>query len=181
PAPDGVVLRVAACGVCASELDMYRGLAGHAILPWEPGHEVSGVVEDVGSEVARLSAGDPVTAWVTAGGFADRVAVPAAHCVPAGDIPLELALGEPLGCAVNAVELADVALGDDVVILGAGFMGHLVHLLVQLRGPRQVIVADARDDALKRAEAFGTTHIVNILDDPLADVVATATGGVGAD
>ncbi len=38
-------------------------------------------------------------------------------------MPLELALAEPVACAVNAVELADPRLGDDVVIVGAGFMG----------------------------------------------------------
>ena len=38
-APDEVLVRVAACGVCTSELDMYRGLAGHATYPWYPGHE----------------------------------------------------------------------------------------------------------------------------------------------
>jgi L-iditol 2-dehydrogenase len=37
---------------------------------------------------------------------------------------------------VNAVELAAPRLGDDVAIIGAGFMGNLVQLLVQLKGPR---------------------------------------------
>ena len=40
------------------------------------------------------------------------------------------ALAEPLACAANAVERADVRLGDDVVVIGAGFMGNLVQKLV---------------------------------------------------
>ena len=109
-APDEVLLRVAACGVCASELDMYRGLAGHAAYPWYPGHEVSGTVEEPGA-ASGFAVGDPVAAWVTTRGFADRIAVRGEYCFPAGDVPLDIALGEPLACALNAVELATLAYG----------------------------------------------------------------------
>jgi 2-desacetyl-2-hydroxyethyl bacteriochlorophyllide A dehydrogenase len=180
-APDEVLVRVAACGVCASELDMYVGLAGHAEYPWYPGHEVSGVVEAVGDDVTGLTPGAPVAAWVTTRGYSELVAVKAKHCFPAGDVPLDVALGEPLACAVNAVELAGIALGDDVVIIGAGFMGHLVHKLVQMRGPRQVIVADARTDALKRAESLGATRTVDVTRESLEDACKAATDGLGAD
>lgn len=179
--PDEVLLRVAACGVCASELDIYQGAAGHASYPWRPGHEVSGVVERAGERVAAPAPGDPVAAFVTTAGYGEYVAVPAAHCFPAGDVPLELALGEPLACAVNAVELAGIALADDVVVVGAGFMGQLAIRLAQLRGPRQVIVADTRDDALARAAAAGATATVNPAREPLADTVRELTGGAGAD
>ena len=179
--PDEVLLRVAACGVCASELDIYQGAAGHASYPWRPGHEVSGVVELAGKRVAAPAAGDPVAAFVTTAGYGEYVAVPATHCFPAGDVPLELALGEPLACAVNAVELAGIALADDVVVVGAGFMGQLAIRLVQLRGPRRVIVADTRDDALARAAAAGATATVNPAREPLADTVRELTDGAGAD
>jgi L-iditol 2-dehydrogenase len=178
---DEVLVRVAACGVCASELDMYRGLAGHATYPWYPGHEVSGTVERVGAEVEAFAGGDRVAAWVTERGYGDLVAVPAEHCFPAGDVPLELALGEPLACAVNAVRLAEPALGDDVVIIGAGFMGNLVQLLVALRGPRQVIVADTREDALARAKALGATSTVDVRREDLPAAVRDRTNGRGAD
>jgi L-iditol 2-dehydrogenase len=180
-APGEVLLRVAACGVCASELDIYQGLAGRAVYPWQPGHEVSGVVERVADGVAAPAPGDPVAVWVTGCGYGEYVAVPAGHCFPAGDVPLELALGEPLACAVNAVELAGIALGDDVLIVGAGFMGQLICRLVQLRGPRRVIVADPRDDALARAAAAGATATVNPATHPLPEAVAELTDGVGAD
>jgi L-iditol 2-dehydrogenase len=179
--PGEVLLKVAACGVCTSELDIYQGLTGHASYPWEPGHEVSGVVERVGEGVEAPAPGDPVAVWVTARGYGEYVAVPAGHCFPAGDVPLDLALGEPLACAVNAVELAGISLGDDVVIVGAGFMGQLILRLVQLRGPRRVIVADTRDDALARAAAAGATATVNPAHAPLAETVLELTDGAGAD
>lgn len=177
---EDVLLRVAVCGVCTSELDRWRGLAGAAEYPWYPGHEVSGVVEAVGDDVTTLSPGDGVAAWVTTRGFAEYVALPAEHCVPARDLPLHLALGEPLGCAVNVVELAEVALADDVVVIGAGFMGLLVLQLAQLRGPRHLIVADTRADALERARKLGASHVVEAGNESLPDAVRELTGG-GAD
>ena len=179
PGAGEVLLRVANCGVCASELNMWEG---HAAIeyPRFPGHEVSGTVERVGPGVRSLRPGEPVAAWVTERGLADYVTARAEHCFPAGAVPLDLALAEPLACAVNAVERAAVALGDDVVIVGAGFMGHLVHKLVQLKGPRAVTVADTRADALERAAALGATRTVDVRREPLAgldaDVAFEVTG-----
>jgi L-iditol 2-dehydrogenase len=180
PAPDEVLLRVAGCGVCASELDMWEGRA-EIDYPRFPGHEVSGTVERTGSAVVAFSPGDAVAAWVTARGFAEYVVVKAEHCFPAGSVPLDLALAEPLACAVNAVELAAPALADDVVIVGAGFMGNLVQKLVQLKGPRGVIVADTRPDALERASRLGATRTVDVHRESLTDAVRAETAGAGAD
>jgi L-iditol 2-dehydrogenase len=179
PGPGEVLLRVASCGVCASELDMWEG---HAAVdyPRFPGHEVSGTVERVGPRVRALAPGDPVAAWVTERGFAEYVTVRAEYCFPAGAVPLHLALAEPLACAVNAVELAAPALADDVVIVGAGFMGNLVQKLVQLKGPHAVIVADTRPDALERARAMGATRTIDVRSESLegldADVTFEVTG-----
>jgi L-iditol 2-dehydrogenase len=183
--PGDVLVRVAACGVCASELDMYRGVS-HVTYPLRPGHEISGVVERVGEGVAGLGPGDPVAVFGTARGYGEYVSVPGEHCVLAGEVPLDLALGEPLACAVNAVELAGIKLGDDVVIVGAGFMGQVVQRLVQLRGPRHVIVADTRDEALDRAASSGATATVKVAgeslaEESLAEAVGDLTGGTGAD
>jgi L-iditol 2-dehydrogenase len=180
PAAGEVLLRVASCGVCASELDMWQGTAD-VDYPRFPGHEVSGTVERVGADVGDFAPGDPVAAWVTERGFAEYVAVRAEYCFPAGPVPLDLALAEPLACALNAVELAAPALGDDVVVIGAGFMGNLVQKLVQLKGPRHVIVADTRPDALARAARLGATRTVNVLSESIADAVGEVTGGAGAD
>jgi threonine dehydrogenase-like Zn-dependent dehydrogenase len=86
-----------------------------------------------------------------------------------------------VACAANAVELADVRLGDDVVIIGAGFMGNLVQELVALRGVRHLVVADTRADALERARKLGATRTVDVTQESLQEVVAELTDGVGAD
>jgi L-iditol 2-dehydrogenase len=161
PAADELLVRVAACGVCASELDMFTGQTERS-FPLRPGHEVSGVVERVGAGVTRQQPGDRVGVWVTEAGFSEYVTVNTAFALPAGDMPLDLALAEPVACAVNAVEIADVRLGDDVAIIGAGFMGALVLKLVLMRGPRRVFVADTRPEVLERARAIGATHTVDV-------------------
>jgi 2-desacetyl-2-hydroxyethyl bacteriochlorophyllide A dehydrogenase len=178
--PDEVLVKVAACGVCASELDLWLG-RGTASFPLRLGHEVSGTVVAVGSDVSDFRVGDPVAVWTTGGGYAEYVVAKANHCRPAHDVPLEEALLEPVACAANAVEAANVRLGDDVVILGAGFMGHLVQRLVQLRGPRHVVVADTRPDALDRAKRLGASRVVDVRSESLPEVVGELTDGRGAD
>ena len=179
--PDEVLVKVAACGVCTSELDMWEGKAGGHMYPRYPGHEVSGVVADIGKDVQGLAPGDRVAVWSPGRGFAEYVIVKSKYCFPAGDLPLDLALAEPLACAVNTVELANISLSDDVVIIGAGFMGNLVQKLVAMQGPRRLIVADTRADALERALRLGATHVVNVTKESLPEVVKSLTDGQGAD
>lgn len=179
-ASDEVLVRVAACGVCTSELNVWAGTAP-AAFPLYLGHEVSGTVVEVGSTVTGLAPGDRVGIWVTTRGFGEHVAVRADYCRLAGDVPLDLMLAEPLACAANAVELADVRLGDDVVVVGAGFMGNLVQQLVALRGVRSLVVADLRADSLDRATRLGATRVVQVGVESLADAVADVTDGTGAD
>jgi 2-desacetyl-2-hydroxyethyl bacteriochlorophyllide A dehydrogenase len=180
PARDEVLVRVEACGVCASELDQWTGTAGIS-YPARIGHEVSGTVVAVGDEVTALAVGDAVAVWTTEAGFAEFVAVRADYCrARPAELPATVALVEPLACAANAVELADVRLADTVLVLGAGFMGLLVTQLAALRGPRVVIVADRRPDVLALAAQLGATRTVDLNVESLPEVVAELTGD-GAD
>lgn len=61
PAPDGVVVRVAATGLCASDRFAWRGHDADVTLPQVPGHELAGRVVAVGSAVRRVRVGDRVT------------------------------------------------------------------------------------------------------------------------
>lgn len=180
PGPGEVLVAVAACGVCASELDSWTGRSEPA-YPLPLGHEVSGVVAALGDGVESPAVGDRVGVWVASHGYADYVVTRAAHCFAAGDAPLDTVLAEPLACAVNAVDVADLRLGDDVVIIGAGFMGHVVQQLAALRGVRHLIVADTRPDALDRARALGATQTILVGQQDPAAVVAGLTGGRLAD
>ena len=180
PAAGELLVEVFACGVCASELDVWTGLVP-ADFPLRNGHEVSGVVVELGAGATGFAVGDPVAVWTTGSGYAEYVTAPAAYCRALGDVPLDAGLLEPIACATNAVELADVRLADDVVILGAGFMGALVQQLVQLRGARTVTVVDRRPDALALATAYGATRTVDTAHESADEVVNKVTGGRGAD
>jgi len=175
-----VRVRVLQCGVCTSELDMWSGRAAEK-LPVALGHEVAGVVEEVGEDVATVKVADRVAVWVHGGGFAEEVVVEERCCVAVADGVAYPAVAEPLACVVNAVELAAPALADDVVIIGAGYMGNLIQMVTALKGPRTVTVADVREDALARAAELGATRVVDTSTQSLPRVVEEITDGRGAD
>ena len=178
--PQQVRLRVDQCGICTSELDLWTGKAVEQ-LPAAIGHEVAGIVEEVGADVTTLRAGDRVAAWVEGGGFAEAAVVEERFCIPVAAGVTYAAVAEPLACIVNSVELAAPALADDIVIIGAGYMGNLLQLVSALKGPRTVTVADIRPDALERARSLGATRVVDTARESLADAVREVTDGRGAD
>jgi L-iditol 2-dehydrogenase len=61
PGPDEVLIRVAACGICGSDVHGYDGSSGRRIPPIVMGHEAAGTVAAVGNEVKSLSKGDRIT------------------------------------------------------------------------------------------------------------------------
>lgn len=178
-APGELLVDVVACGVCASELDTWEGRSGDD-FPRRIGHEVSGLVAEA-DEGSSFRPGDPVAVWTLGSGYAEQVVAPYDACRALGTFPVDLGLLEPVACAVNAVELADVRLADDVVIIGAGFMGSLVQQLVALRGPRSVTVVDRRPDVLDLARRLGATRTVDSREESAESAVAEMTDGRGAD
>ncbi|MEW6580064.1 MAG: alcohol dehydrogenase catalytic domain-containing protein, partial [Chloroflexota bacterium] len=161
PGPGDVLIEVRAAGICGTDLHIYHGQY-EATYPIVPGHEFSGVVAAVGSEVLRFRPGDRVTAdpnipcgrcpfcqrnepnqcqslaaiGVTRdGGFARYVVVPEGNVFPIGSLPFdEAALVEPLACVVWGLKRVSVQPGDSVLIFGAGPMGCLVLQAVQHAG-----------------------------------------------
>ncbi|HEX3985005.1 MAG TPA: galactitol-1-phosphate 5-dehydrogenase [Acidobacteriaceae bacterium] len=61
PAPGELLIRVAACGICGSDVHGYDGSSGRRIPPLVMGHEAAGTVAAVGNAVSRFSPGDRVT------------------------------------------------------------------------------------------------------------------------
>jgi L-iditol 2-dehydrogenase len=178
--PTQVRIEIEQCGVCTSEVDLWTGKAPDK-LPAAIGHEIAGIVEETGERVVTLRPGDRVAAWVEGGGFAEAAVVDECFCVAAEPALGYPAVAEPLACVVNAVELAAPALGDDVVIIGGGYMGNLVQLVTSLKGPRSITVADVRPDALERASRLGATRVVDTRAESLADAVRELSDGNGAD
>ena len=59
--PDDVLVRVAACGICGSDIHGYDGSSGRRIPPLVMGHEAAGHIEQLGDNVTDMNIGDAVT------------------------------------------------------------------------------------------------------------------------
>jgi L-iditol 2-dehydrogenase len=170
PEPDGeVIVEVQAATSCGTDVKMWRH--GHPVLGPYPcvfGHETAGIRLDTGERVLvsdSVACGrcPPCRAarpqicraptWVL-GGFAERIAAPAAalHPIPAGLPAPAAAMAEPLAAAVHAVDRGSDA--DDVAVLGGGPMGLMLASLLLARG-RTVTVADRHPERRAQASALG--------------------------
>jgi L-iditol 2-dehydrogenase len=97
--------------------------------------------------------------WVV-GGFAERIAAPAAalHAVPDGLQPAGAAMAEPLAAAIHAVARSGAAAGADAAVLGGGTMGLMLARLLVLAGC-DVTLADRHAERRAQAEAFGARGV----------------------
>jgi 2-desacetyl-2-hydroxyethyl bacteriochlorophyllide A dehydrogenase len=186
PGPREVVVDVAACGICGTDLHILEGEFAPS-LPIVPGHEFSGVVVATGSEVRELTEGQRVAVdpslychechycrlghdnlcerWNAIGvsrpgGAADFAVAPAANCVPLPDhVRLEdAALIEPLSCAIRGYDVLRSRLGSHILIYGSGTMGLMMLELAKRTGAASVDVVDLNPDRLATATALGCSR-----------------------
>lgn len=180
PPGDGEVLvRVLACGVCASELHAWEGPL--SAYPVAMGHEPVGIVEETGSGVTAVTVGDRVTGRCGPA-FADHLLADQDDLVvvPSG-LGLADSLGEPLGCVVEGLRRTPVGPGDSVAVVGAGYMGLLTLELLGLGGAEVLVAVDPRPDARSAAlelgaEAFAPGDASIGARSGAFDVVIEATG-----
>jgi 2-desacetyl-2-hydroxyethyl bacteriochlorophyllide A dehydrogenase len=185
PGPSDVVVEVAACGLCGTDLHILQGEFAPT-LPIVPGHEFSGTVVACGPEARDVREGDRVAVdpslycnechycrlgrnnlclrWgaigvTVAGGAAEYCAVPAANCVvlPEGVQTADATLIEPLSCAVRGYDVLRSQLGSHVLIYGAGTMGLMMLRLALRTGAVSVDVIDLNADRLSLAASQGAS------------------------
>lgn len=188
-APTDVLIRVAACGICGTDLHILAVPQDHPCAPGTTlGHEFVGDVVDIGTEVSTVAVGDRVAVRpiltcgscrecllgrpnhcldMTAlgiqldGGLAELAVVPASACIPMpASIPSEIAaLTEPLACVYNASRKARLVPGDDVVIFGGGAIGLLFLALFREAGAARVIVVEPLRMRAEVAGRMGATTV----------------------
>jgi NADPH:quinone reductase len=163
PGPGEVLVRIRACGVCGSDLNAWRGVAGieYPLPAGAPGHETWGEVIALGPDVDSLRCGQTVTGLMW-NGFAELGVARAKDLVGVPDSFAEqVILGEPLACAMNVLRRSGVEPGQRLAIVG---FGYLAALMVQLMPDATEWVAisrrtDSRDLAVRlgaeRAYDFG--------------------------
>src|SRR4051812_20314792 len=208
PVPEGrdVLIRVAACGICATDLHLLDGSIPLYKPPRILGHEMSGTVVAVGPDVTSVAVGTAVAIdpniscgacfychealpYMCAsrtsliGGFAEYLKVPemTAFTLPAG-IPVEWgAIAEPLSCCLRASERAGLRAGGTVAIVGAGTIGLLLLQLAKRSGAALVAVSEPEPERRALATRLGADLAIDpSVDDPRERLLA-ATGGVGVD
>lgn len=194
--PSSVRVRVEWCGLCGTDVQEYLAgpvmitRAAHPLTGQKPpislGHEMSGVVAELGSQVDGLEVGDLVVAdacwrcgsceWCESGSYnicplggslglhsdgalAESVDLPSymLYKVPNG-IPSDLAaLAEPLAVAVHAVRRSGLEIGDSVAVWGAGPMGCAVVLVALDAGAKSIFVIDPNSDRCNQAVELGAS------------------------
>lgn len=176
-----VLVKVKACGICTGDIYGFSGYPVWFKLPSPLGHEPAGEVVEVGAGVTRFSKGDRVTA-LGGPGFSDFVLVNESLVEKIPDnIPFEHAIGEPLACVVNAVRLAHPKFGDDVAVVGTGFMGLLLVQALSRLGLRNLAGVDVNNERLRLAEHYGVNIALNPSERDVAEETLAITGGKGFD
>ncbi len=208
--PGDVLIRVEACGICGTDLNILSVPPAHKATPNAIiGHEAAGVVEEVGPETTGFQVGDRVviaprltcgrchycrrgldnqcTSYQTIGttcegAFAPYLCAPqrALYKISAQVARDDAVFFEPLSCAVGAAARAPIQAGDTVVIIGAGPMGLLFAQLYRTLGAGRVIVADIGPYRLHFAGKIGVDETLNPTEGDLAKAVRDITG-LGAD
>jgi len=180
PGRGEVLLRVEGCGVCGSNLPVWRGAAGadYPLAPGAPGHEAWGRVEAVGDGVTDVAVGTRVAA-LTYNSFADYDVAAAENVVPLpGQLDGEPFPGEALGCALNIFRRSEIRTGDTVGIVGIGFLGALLVQLATAAGAR-VLAFSRRESARHVAVASGAAEAAPLdadVADESCDVAIEAVG-----
>jgi 2-desacetyl-2-hydroxyethyl bacteriochlorophyllide A dehydrogenase len=119
------------------------------------------------------------------GGLAEYVAVPAKNLAAVPDdlpFPLAAICTDAVITPFHALtDVARLAPGESVVVIGAGGLGLHAVQIAQLTGASPVIAVDTRPAQLARARQAGADVVVDASADPVVDVVLDATAGVGVD
>jgi len=211
-----VLIKVGACGICGTDLMIYKGKFPRSHPPLVPGHEFAGEIVETFNTSSGLKVGDKVVVnplfycgkcvacregFTNAcpklgligvdidGAFGEYVKAKEdkVYKIPS-DFPLDKAcLVEPVSVAYHTVKIAQLKVGDFVVVLGAGPIGILVAMIANIAGAREVFLAEVLDYRIHFAEKLGFSvidasktdtvkEIQKITDGKSADVVFDTAG-----
>jgi D-arabinitol dehydrogenase (NADP+) len=208
-APGQVRIKVGRVGVCGTDLHIHEGEFG-AVFPLVPGHELVGVVDQLGEGVTRFRIGEQVTVnpnvycgqcpYCLAGrlgqcadmlGFGSNIAGFFAEYAIADHrlvfstegLSVETAVfSEPTSCAMHGLESLQMRPGGSALVLGAGPTGLLLAQLIATGGASSVTVAGPSQFKLDTASRLGVDRTVRISrDDPDGNVAALLAASPHAD
>jgi 2-desacetyl-2-hydroxyethyl bacteriochlorophyllide A dehydrogenase len=183
PGRGEVRVRLEGCGVCASNLPVWEGRPWfqYPLTPGAPGHEGWGIVDAAGDGVTNVRRGDRV-AILSNRAYAEYDVASTDSVVP---IPAELRgrsiPAEAVGCAMNIFRRSDIRRGQNVAIIGAGFLGNALVQLATAAGAR-VIAVSRRESARELAAACGAAETIPMDDHGrIVTRIKDLTGGASAE
>ena len=205
---DKVLVKMTAAGICGSDVGIYHGTNAAATYPRIIGHEMVGVVSEVGENVTHLKAGDRVIVnQVTScghcypcsknrgnvcdnlkvrgvhidGGYREYIAVPENDCyiLPESLSDEDAVMIEPTTIAIQSCTRAELEKEDMLLIYGAGALGSSI-LKIAHTICDHIIVADIMDDKLAEAKQNGASYTINVATENFQEKVLEYTKGRGA-
>ena len=206
---DTVKVKIKYAALCATDIHcVYHGLFNRQ-PGWGLGHELSGVIEDLGKEAEEYGyhIGDKVVVnplyscgkcyYCKKGipqycehkyahrvtGFAEYavVSVNQIHKLPENSNLLYASLVEPLSCALRGIDLSHIKPGQNVAISGVGGIGCLLLNLILLRGGANVTAIDIIPSKLENAKAIGAQYTINSTHENVLQRAMEITNGKGFD
>lgn len=211
--PDDVLVKIKSVGICGSDVHYWRtGAIGDFVVtePMILGHEVAGVVAEVGANVKTLQVGDRVALepgvpcrrcevcktgrynlcpevqfFATPpvhGALSDYAVSPAdfAYKIPDALSLEAAALIEPLSVGIHACRRGNLTAGQSVFIAGAGPIGLTSLAAAKASGTTEIFISDVRPHRLEIAKKMGATHAFDAREDAEA-IIREATNGRGVD
>lgn len=209
PGEGEVLLKLQYVGFCGSDLNTFLGRNTMALDPVIPGHEIGAVIEAVGPGVpeslkpGQVVSCNPYTSCGKCsscrnrrpnacrhnetlgvqrnGAMQEYITLPWEKVIPAGKLTPKLcALVEPMSVGFHAVNRAQVADTDVVMVIGCGMVGMGAIVRSALRGAT-VIAADIDDEKLSLSREMGAAYVVNTRTEDVHRRLQEITGGFGPD
>ncbi len=204
-----IVVKLKYVGFCGSDLSTYLGKNPIVQYPRVPGHEISGIIHEVGKDCPEgFIVGEPATVVPYTncgqcpscrrgrshacqfnqtlgvqrdGAMQEYISVPWQKILKAPELnELELAMVEPLTVGFHAIDRGRVMDLDVVMVLGCGMIGAGAIIRAALRGAT-VIAVDIDDHKLSLAGGLGAHHTINSMTSDLHKELVKLTGGDGPD
>jgi threonine dehydrogenase-like Zn-dependent dehydrogenase len=170
PSDGEVRVKVKWVGVCGSDVESYRGTRSPEFVsfPARLGHEVAGVIDQLGPNVEGLRVGDQVTCRYVWGAFAEYIVCRPFNVkvVPPSFPLIDTSLIEILPGVLHAVEIGQISQRTSVLIMGQGVSGLVLTQAVRLHSPKALVVTDLNEHNLSLAKKYGATHTYQV---PAAD------------
>jgi L-iditol 2-dehydrogenase len=206
--PYEVLVQVKAVSICGSDLRIYNKIDPERRMKYTLGHELSGIVADLGDKVGNFKKGGRVASEICIGcgicryckrglinlcknvnevgitvdgGMAEYVSIPARnlHLIPDSLSFEEATLADPLACSIRGLELAMVVPGSWVAVVGPGPIGLLATQVAKKILRARVIVTGTDENRIELARTFGADYTFNIrTSDPVEEILQITNGGV---